>query len=87
MITASVIGFFQGLGAWEIGVIIIVLGLIFGASRIPEIGANLGKGIKNFRRSFTDAESEDEDEESKKLEEGQKQQEGQQETKEGQRDL
>ncbi|MFO8056284.1 MAG: twin-arginine translocase TatA/TatE family subunit [bacterium] len=86
MITASVIGFFQGLGAWEIGVIIIVLGLIFGASRIPEIGANLGKGIKNFRRSFTDAEDEDE-EESKKLEGEKKQAEEQQESKEQQRDL
>ena len=52
-----------GLGAWEIVVILVVLGLIFGASRIPEIGTNLGKGIRNFKKSFTEID----DEEKKKL--------------------
>jgi|GEM_PF-3794793 len=76
MISASVFGFFGGLGAWEIAAIIIVLGMIFGASRIPEIGANLGKGIKNFRKSFSEAEADDE-QQSKQLDEGQKPQEEQ----------
>ena len=36
------------IGAGEIVVILLILALIFGAGRLPEIGANLGKGIKNF---------------------------------------
>ena len=59
-----------GLGPWEIIVILVVLALIFGASRIPEIGSNLGKGIKNFKRSFTEAEEEEEPADKKQIEEG-----------------
>lgn len=55
---------FQGIGPFEIVVILVVLALIFGASRIPEIGANLGKGIKNFKKSFTEVDPE---EQAKKL--------------------
>lgn len=54
-----------GIGAWEIVAILVVLAVIFGASRIPEIGSNLGKGIKNFKKSFTEI-GEDEEEKSKK---------------------
>ena len=50
---------FQGIGPWEIVVIIVVLALVFGAGRIPEIGTNLGKGIKNFKKSFSELEPED----------------------------
>jgi len=58
---------FQGIGPWEIVVVLLVLALIFGASRIPEIGSNLGKGIKNFKKSFS--EPEEPAEEKNKLEE------------------
>ena len=54
-----------GLGTGEIVLIIFALALIFGAKRIPEIGASLGKGIRNFKNSFTDEESK----ETKQLEE------------------
>lgn len=56
-----------GIGPPEIILIIVALALIFGAKRIPEIGANLGKGIRNFKNSFTEAE---ESEDKKRLEEG-----------------
>lgn len=58
---------FQGIGAGEIILILVVFGLIFGASRLPEIGANLGKGIKNFRKSFSET-----DDEKRELSEGEK---------------
>jgi len=60
------LGMLGGIGAPEILVVLIVVSLIFGASRLPEIGANLGKGIKNFKKSIMDAE----DEVNKSLEEG-----------------
>ncbi len=41
-----------GLGLPEILLILVILILIFGASRIPELGRGLGEGIKNFKKSF-----------------------------------
>ena len=40
-----------GLGIWEIILILAVLLLLFGARRLPEIGASLGKGIREFKGS------------------------------------
>jgi sec-independent protein translocase protein TatA len=40
-----------GLGTWELILILLIILVIFGAGKLPEIGANLGKGIKNFRKS------------------------------------
>ena len=55
MVTTTIYAMLPGgIGAWEIVVILVVLGLIFGANRLPEIGANLGKGIKNFKKSITE---------------------------------
>ncbi len=56
---------FGGLGVWEIMAIVLVLAIVFGAKRLPEIGASLGKGIKNFKKSITEIEDD-----SKQLEEG-----------------
>jgi len=36
--------------------ILVVVLLLFGARRLPEIGASLGKGIREFKRSVSDAE-------------------------------
>jgi sec-independent protein translocase protein TatA len=34
---------------WEIAVVIILIVLIFGGRKLPELGRSLGKGITNFR--------------------------------------
>jgi sec-independent protein translocase protein TatA len=36
--------------------ILVVVLLLFGARRLPEIGASLGKGIREFKRSVSDAD-------------------------------
>jgi sec-independent protein translocase protein TatA len=38
-----------GIGIPELLVILAIIVLIFGASRLPELGKGLGKGIKNFK--------------------------------------
>ena len=38
-----------GLGASELLIILVIVILIFGASRLPQIGRGLGEGIRNFR--------------------------------------
>ncbi len=39
----------MGLGIPELIVIVFLIILIFGASRLPEIGRGIGKGIRNFK--------------------------------------
>lgn len=41
----------MGLGIPELLVILFIIILIFGASRLPEIGRGLGKGIRNFKEA------------------------------------
>jgi len=43
-----------GLGMPELLIILVIILIIFGASRLPEIGRGLGKGIRNFRESTSD---------------------------------
>lgn len=38
-----------GLGIWELGIILVIVVVLFGATRLPEIGKGLGEGIKNFK--------------------------------------
>jgi len=45
-----------GLGVWELLVILGILLLIFGPSRLGDLGSSLGKGIKGFRKSMKDDE-------------------------------
>ena len=40
-----------GLGLPEIILILVIVILIFGTSRIPELGRGLGEGIRNFKKS------------------------------------
>jgi sec-independent protein translocase protein TatA len=41
----------MGLGIPELIVILFLIVLIFGASRLPEIGRGIGKGIRNFKEA------------------------------------
>ena len=47
-----------GMGPWEIVLILIVVLLVFGAKRIPEIAQSLGKGITEFKRGVKDVQTE-----------------------------
>jgi sec-independent protein translocase protein TatA len=49
---------FGGLGMWEILLIFLVVLLLFGAKRLPEIGSSLGKGIREFKGSLREIEHE-----------------------------
>jgi sec-independent protein translocase protein TatA len=44
---------FGSIGIPELIIILVIILLLFGASRLPEIGRGLGKGIKNFKESTT----------------------------------
>jgi sec-independent protein translocase protein TatA len=40
-----------GLGMTELVVILVIVLVIFGAGKLPEVGSALGKGIRNFKSS------------------------------------
>ena len=46
-----------GLGFGELLLIVLVLLFFFGAKRLPEIGGSIGKGIREFKRSLSDVDS------------------------------
>lgn len=52
-----------GLGMPELIVILVIIVIIFGAGKLPEIGSGIGKGIKNFKKA-----TRDDDDEAGKLE-------------------
>lgn len=51
--------FIGGVGIPELIIILVIILLLFGASRLPEIGRGLGKGIKNFKDSTRDPAKDD----------------------------
>lgn len=47
---------FQNFGLWEILIIALVILLIFGGRKIPELMKGLGKGVKSFKAGMAEAE-------------------------------
>ena len=48
----------MSLGPWEIVIIILVIILIFGGKKIPELANGLGKGLKEFRKTTNEIKDE-----------------------------
>ena len=47
---------FGNLGPMELLMILVIVLVIFGAKRVPEIGASIGKGIREFKRNISDVD-------------------------------
>jgi len=51
---------FGPVGPTELLLIVLIIVIIFGARRLPELGKSLGAGIKNFKKSVTSSEEDEE---------------------------
>jgi sec-independent protein translocase protein TatA len=51
-----------GIGIWEILILLLVLLLVFGPKRLPEMGRQLGKGMREFKDSISGSGKDDDDE-------------------------
>ena len=49
---------FGNIGFMELMVILVIVLVLFGARRVPEIGASIGKGIREFKKNINDADRE-----------------------------
>ena len=59
---------FGSLGMPELLVILVIILIIFGAGKLPEIGGAIGKGIKNFKRATHEPDEINVTPEAKKIE-------------------
>jgi sec-independent protein translocase protein TatA len=50
-----------GIGIWELLILLLVLLLVFGPKRLPEMGKQLGKGMREFKESVTGDGKDDEE--------------------------
>ncbi len=50
-----------GIGIWELLILLLVLLLVFGPKRLPEMGKQLGKGMREFKDSVTGDSKDDDD--------------------------
>lgn len=41
-----------GLGLWELGLVLVIVLLVFGAGKLPTIGHSLGQAIQNFKKGM-----------------------------------
>ncbi|AGH97379.1 twin-arginine translocase TatA/TatE family subunit [Micavibrio aeruginosavorus] len=46
----------MSIGIWQIGLIILVIVLLFGAGRVPRLMEDIGKGINSFKKGLKDGD-------------------------------
>lgn len=39
------------LGPWEIGLVLVIILIVFGVGKLPQVGSAIGRGISEFRRA------------------------------------
>ncbi len=50
---------FRSLGPLEIGLILVIVLIVFGVGKLPQVGGAIGKGIRSFRRAQSGEEEEE----------------------------
>ena len=61
-----------GIGMPELIIILVIILIIFGVGKLPEIGGGMGKAIRNFRQATKDTEQKDPEKLEPKKEEADK---------------
>ena len=54
------------MGPWEIGIILVIILIIFGVGKLPQVGNAIGKGLRAFRRGQSGEEDEEEEPKAKR---------------------
>lgn len=47
------------IGPWEIAILLLIVLLVFGPKRLPELGRSLGRGMREFKNSIKGGEHEE----------------------------
>ncbi len=54
------------MGPWEIGLIVLVILIVFGVGKLPQVGGAVGRGLRAFRKGQSGEEDEEEEAPPKK---------------------
>jgi sec-independent protein translocase protein TatA len=49
------------IGPWEIGLILVIILIVFGVGKLPQVGGAIGKGMRAFRRGQRGEDEEEEE--------------------------
>jgi sec-independent protein translocase protein TatA len=49
------------MGPWEIGLILVIILIVFGVGKLPQVGSALGKGLRSFKKGQSGEEEEEEE--------------------------
>ena len=55
----------MSIGIWQIILVVVVVLVVFGAGKLPNVMGDLGKGIKNFKSGMSEDKKDQEDKNSK----------------------
>ena len=53
------------IGPWEIALILVIILIVFGVGKLPQIGGAIGKGMRSFQKGRRGDDDEEEEEEKK----------------------
>lgn len=51
---------FGRMGPWEIGLIVVIILIVFGVGKLPQVGGAVGKGLRAFRKGQSGEDIEEE---------------------------
>lgn len=54
------------IGITELIVILVIVVILFGATRLPQVGEGIGKAIKNFKKAISDSDDKNNTKDAKK---------------------
>ena len=57
-----------GIGPLEVGIVLLIVLIIFGPKRIPELGRSLGSGMRGFKEAVTGRDKGEDEDEPERLE-------------------
>jgi sec-independent protein translocase protein TatA len=57
------------MGPWEIALIVVIILIVFGVGKLPQVGGAIGKGLRSFRKGQQGQFDDDEDDEDEEEEE------------------
>jgi sec-independent protein translocase protein TatA len=50
---------FAGVSAWQLGIVLVIIILLFGTKRLRNVGSDVGSAIRSFRESMIDKKDSD----------------------------
>lgn len=53
------LGLIGNFGPWELGLILVILLIVIGPGKLPQVGQSIGKALQNFRKAKDDEEVEE----------------------------